>query len=169
MFKVRKVHDFSVVFDDNEKAFNNIICYGIHHDSYTFDCSVNSALHVVFGPKNYDLDKAFELCLLGEDAVHFDWKNQFIETNIKVLKLVDRSCSWRSPLIAKSPRLTDLRKAICKFVKTNEYEELSYGPSERDNLQMIIESLAGGSMRNLKAEQMFGFESDKLASGVLGF
>lgn len=160
----------SILFDDDdEKVFNDIICYGIHHDSYAIDYSVSNALHVVFGPKNYDLDKVFEVRLVGEGAVHFDWKNQFIETNIKVVKLVDGSCSWNSPLIAKSPRLVDIRKAICKFVKTNEHEELSYGPSERDNLEMIIGSLAGGGMRDLKAEQMFGFESDKLASGILSF
>ena len=154
----------SVFFDDDEKAFKNIICYDIELDNYVPDSSVRKAVNVFFGPKKYDCNKTFKIYLVGKGGMHFDWKSHFIETNIKVFKLLDGFHSWNEPMIARSSKLGDIRDAICKFVKTGEYEELEWGRCERDNLQVIVGSLTSGCMRNYKAEQMFGYDKDDLLS-----
>lgn len=152
-------------FDDDEKAFKNIICYGIELDNYVSDHSVRKAVNVFFGPKKYDCNKTFKIYLVGKGGMHFDWKIHFIETNIKVFKLLGGFHSWNNPMIARSSKLGDIRDAICKFVKTGEYEELKISHCERDNLQAIVESLTSGCMRDYKAEQMFGYDKDDLTSG----
>ena len=152
-------------FDDDEKAFKNIICYDIELDNYVSDSSVRKAVNVFFGPKKYDCNKTFKIYLVGKGGMHFDWKSHFIETNIKVFKLNGGFHPWNEPMIARSSKLGDIRDAICKFVKTGEYEELEWGPCERDNLQAIVGSLTSGCMRAYKAEQMFGYDKDDLMSG----
>ena len=152
-------------FDDDEKAFKNIICYDIELDDYVSDSSVRKAVNVFFGPKKYDCNKTFKIYLVGKGGMHFDWKSHFIETNIKVFKLNGGFHTWNEPMIARSSKLGDIRDAICKFVKTGEYEELKWGPCERDNLQAIVGSLTSGCMRAYKAEQMFGYDKDDLMSG----
>ena len=150
----------NMFFDDDEKAFKNIICYGIELDDYVSDSSVKKAMNVFFGPKKYDCNKTFKIYLVGKGGMHFDWKSHFIETNIKVFKLNGGQRAWNEPMIARSPKLNDIREAICKFVKTNEYEDLEWGPCERDNLELIVGSLTSGCMRAYKAEQMFGYEKN---------
>jgi hypothetical protein len=147
---------------DHPKAFKDIICYDIKPDNYLTDSSVKCAVNVVFGPKKYDCNKTFKIRLVGKGGMHFDWKGHFIETNIKVFKLNGGAHSWSEPMIARSPKLADIRAAICRFVMSGEYDELEFGPSERDNLQAIIGSLTSGCMRVYKAEKMFGYEGDNL-------
>lgn len=152
----------NMFFDDDEKAFKNIICYGIELDDYVSDSSVKKAMNVFFGPKKYDCNKTFKIYLVGKGGMHFDWKSHFIETNIKVFKLNGGCRAWNEPMIARSSRLSDIRDAICKLVKTGEYEDLEWGPCERDNLQVIVGSLTSGCMRDYKAERMFGYDKDDL-------
>ena len=148
------------LFFDDSKAFDNIICYSIDSDNKIVNSSVNHAINVVFGPKKYDSNKSFKIYLVGKDGMKFDWKNQFIETNIKVFKLNSEVNSWSGPMIASSPKLTDIREAICKFVKTGEYTELKWDCHERDNANDIIESLTCGRTRGLNAEKMFGYKDN---------
>ena len=146
--------------DDHPKAFKDIICYDIEFDNYMTDSSVKHAVNVVFGPKKYDCNKTFKIYLVGKGGMQFDWKGHFIETNIKVFKLNGGAHSWNEPMIAKSPKLTDIRAAICRFVVSGEYDELEFGPCERDNLQAIVGSLTSGYMRTYRAEKMFGYDGD---------
>ena len=148
------------LFFEDSKVFDNIICYSIDLDNHMASDSVKHAINVVFGPKKYDPNKLFKLYLVGKDGMKFDWKNQFIETNIKVFKLNGGSNSWCDPMIGSSPKLTDIREVICKFVKTGEYTELKWDCCERDNAKDIIESLTCGHTRGLNAERMFGYKDD---------
>lgn len=144
-------------FDDDQKVFMDIVCYGIENNHMCYaDTSVMRSVNVTFGPKKHNITRAFQIQLVGRGGMKFEWKHCYIETDIKVWKMTgDESDHYlRKPLIARSAKLSDIREAICRFVKSGEHESFKLGSPERNRLEMIIDGLMSGVTRQKLSERM---------------
>lgn len=149
---------------DDKKIFKDTICYGMERSNlYSADGSTMRSVTVTFGPKNHDITKAFQISLVGRGGMKFEWKHHYIETDIRVWSMVsdDGDHFLRKPLIARSAKLSDIRKAIHKFVKTGEHESFKVASPESECLKMIIYGLTSGELRRKLGENMLvrNFES----------